>query len=133
MSAANSRAAVAYRRVSFEARVMASRPADLTAILNEELVVALAAARRHTAVLHRSHRSAALTRTLTVLNLLERGLDFARGGDVATALGRWYDQLRRAVLDQVVRPDAHRLDVLAQDAREMEAAWASVGAGVARM
>ena len=32
----------------------------------------------------------ALTRTLTVLNLLERGLDHERGGDVAAALSRWY-------------------------------------------
>lgn len=126
VGAAQSRAAVAYKRVSFEARVVSARPSDLTTILYEELVTALMAVRRHTATLNRGDRSAALTRALTVLNLLERGLDYDRGGDVAAALGRWYQQARRAVLDQVVRPDTELLDTLMRDAEEMAEAWSRV-------
>ena len=102
---------------------MVAAPADLAALLYEELVAALRLARRHTVVEHRSGRSAALTRTLTVLNLLDRGLDHARGREVAAALARWYDGLRRAVLNQVVRPDAERLSQLVEDAADMAEAW----------
>ena len=119
-------ARVAYARVAFDARVVAANPAELTAILLDELVGALTAARAATAVGRLSDRSAALTRSLTVLTLLTRGLDHMRGGTAAAAFDRWCEQLSAAVLARTLRWDAAAFDDLVTDAREMSQVWGCV-------
>lgn len=113
----------AYARVAFEARVVAADPAELTAILLEELAEALSATRRATAAGRLAERSAALTRSLTVLNLLARGLDHERGGGVAAAFDRWCAQLSAAILARTLRWEAAAFDELVTDAREMSEVW----------
>ena len=113
----------AYARVAFEARVVAADPAELTAVLLDELADSLAGARSATAAGRLGDRSAALTRSLTVLTLLERGLDRERGGAVAAAFGRWCAQLSAAVLARTLRWDAAAFDELVTDARGMVDTW----------
>ena len=121
MSAASPLAA--YRKVAFEARVVAADPAELTAILLDELADALATTRRATEAGRLAERSAALTRSLAVLTLLARGLDREGGGEVAASFGRWCEGLSAAVLARTLRWEASAFDPLVDDARGMVEAW----------
>lgn len=96
----------AYRRVDFDARVIAADPRQLVLVCYEQLNAALGCALHAAAVGDNSEKSEALTRALTAISALQMGIDPA--AKIAPVLGQFYSAARRALLDCAVefKPDA---------------------------
>lgn len=115
----------AYRRVDFDARVVAARPGELVAVCFEQLSLALGSAIRAADQGDNARRSAALTRALAALTALELGVD--RGATGAGPLLQFYAGVRRTVLDSVPQFNGARLAALRTDVDEVAAALAVRG------
>lgn len=110
----------AYRRVEFDARVAASRPADLVHLCIEHLIGALGTAIHAAEAGDNQLKSRSLTRALTAITALQLGVSGEEG--VASALRHMYEAARRTVLDCATDFDSRRVAVLRADFVEIGAA-----------
>lgn len=90
----------AYRRVDFDARVVAAAPHELVQVCYEQLTAALGAALLAAERGDNRGKSAALTRALAALTALELGVD--PQAQLSAALTQLYQGARRTVLDSVL-------------------------------
>ena len=114
-------AADTYRTIDYDARVAGSTPQDLVIVSYEYFVAALDGALFAHETGDNARKSAALTRALAMLTLLQLGID--PGNALARSLGRLYEAARRAVLDSVVRFDAPALRGVRADFAEISVAF----------
>lgn len=112
----------AYRRIEFDARVAGSDGRELLAVCYERLLRAIGDVRIAAARADNAGKSAALTRALTAVNVLQLGVD--RTSPVAPALDAFYAGARRTLLDAAIAFDAAALDGLRSDIAEIAAAMA---------
>ncbi len=110
----------AYRRVEFDARVAASRPADLVHLCIEHLIGALGTAVHAAAAGDNQLKSKSLTTALTAVTALQLGVSGEDG--VAGALRHMYEAARRTILDSAMHFDSRRIDTLRTDFLEIGAA-----------
>jgi flagellin-specific chaperone FliS len=103
----------AYRRVDFDARVAASRPADLVHLCIEHLIGALGTALHAAEAGDNQLKSRSLTRALTAVTALQLGVSGEDG--VAGALRHMYEAARRTILDCATDYDSRRIATLRTD------------------
>lgn len=103
----------AYRKVDFDARVAASRPADLVHLCIEHLIGALGTALHSAEAGDNQLKSRSLTRALTAVTALQLGVSGEDG--VAAALRHMYEAARRTILDCATDFDSARIAVLRAD------------------
>ena len=117
----------AYRRVEFDARVSAARPAELVLVCFEQFVAALARAQSAAASGDNQLKSQSLTRALAALTALQLGID--QREPLAPALDQFYAAARRTVLGCVLKFDPAVLAALGRDMTDIAAA---LGGGARR-
>ena len=116
----------AYRRVDFDARVTGADPRQLVSMCYEQLISALSSAIFAHKAADNARKSAALTRALTSLTALQRGI---RGNaPIADALHQLYESARRTLLDSVLVFDAAAIGALRDDFGEIAKAMAGADA-----
>lgn len=76
-------------------------------------------------------RTAELNRAVTVLGELQGSLDFARGGEVALWLGRFYSRARGKLLEAHIKASEEILRQLAAEFLSLREAWQQVEQSVA--
>jgi flagellin-specific chaperone FliS len=117
-----------YRRIDFDARVEAARPAELVSLCYDKLVTALG-----TAIYAHDHRdpaqkSESLTRALAAVMALRLGIAGEEG--VARALHQLYEGAGRTILESVAAFDAIALSRLRNDIREIAAALSATSPSI---
>jgi flagellar protein FliS len=116
-----------YLDVDVGSRIEGASPHRLIAILFEELDKALDAL----GVAHergdRGRALAAQGRALTILHGLETGLDFERGGEIATGLAAIYREARRQLQASQREHQPERTERVRAMIAEIAGAWAAIG------
>lgn len=113
----------AYRRIDFDARVSASKPADLVHLCIEHLVGAIGTALHAAQTGDNGLKSKSITRALTSVTALQLGVSGNDG--VSTALRHMYEAARRTILDSATTFDSARMATLRADFLEIGAALRS--------
>jgi flagellar protein FliS len=117
-----------YRQVDIAGRTGESNPHELVQLLYEELdraLRSLAWATEHGQFAVKSDKA---TRSIAILFALEAGLDYEKGGDVATTLGRLYLGARRQIVDASLGQDPAPFLEVANSMAEIAQAWRTVSA-----
>ncbi len=104
---------LAYRRSSFEARLLAASPHDLVIMCLEDFLVNLVRFEQADRRDDREARSTALTRCITSLTALEMGVD--RSAPLGETLLQFYAAGKSALLGMVVSIEAGRLRTIKND------------------
>ena len=115
----------AYRRVDFDARVAGADSRQLVALCYEQLTTALGTALFAAQTGDNRLKSQSLTRALSAITALQRGISSATG--VGGALRQFYDSARKAVLDSVLDFDAATIGAIRRDCSEIAAAMLQEG------
>lgn len=110
----------AYRRVDFDARVRGADSRQLVDLCLEQVIGSIGRALHAQERSDNSAKSAALTRAVSALTVLQMGVDMAN--PTAPALVQLYQSARNAILDCVTRFDAGKLKVIRQDFTEIREA-----------
>lgn len=103
----------AYRRVDFDARVKGADPKELVTLCYEQFISALGSAIFAHDRGDNRLKSQALTRALAAVTVLKLGINQNEG--IASALFRFYEGTRRALLDNVLTFDPERVASIRQD------------------
>lgn len=109
-----------------ESAVRGASPVGLIVILYEEAARSIRRAQHGLQQNNVEQRTLALTHALDVIAHLQATLDFERGGDVARHLSRFYNLMRRRILEANVRPDNTTMDMLAQQFSSLAQVWRQV-------
>lgn len=110
---AESNPGLAYRRSSFEARLIAATPQDMVFMCLEDLLGNLVRFEQADLRDDREARSRALTRCITSLTALEMGVD--RSAPLGQSLLQIYSAAKGALLSMVVTVDAGTLHRIKAD------------------
>ena len=112
----------AYREADFDARLMGSSRENLVLFCIEDFVQTLGALEIAEARRDRAARSRSLTRAITALTALERGVD--RTAPMAESLLHFYGAAKLLLLDSIRVVDLRRIAELKQDFRDIAVAFA---------
>lgn len=115
-----------YAAVDTTTRTEQASPHRLIALLYEELLSCLRQAEIAVTNDNLPLKSARISKALSILNGLESGLDFARGGDVARSLADVYEGVRRQVIAAGSANDADGLSDAADTIGEIAEAWSQI-------
>lgn len=108
---------LAYRRGSFEARLLAATPQDMVIMCLDDLLANLVRFEQADLRDHREARSAALTRCITSLTALEMGVD--RSAPLGESLLQFYAAAKSELLGMVVTVKVGRLRAIKADFEEI--------------
>src|SRR6218665_1839609 len=115
----------AYRRVDFDARVVAADPGQLVTLCYEQLIGALGSAIFAHERGDNRLKSQSLTRALSAITALQLGV--SGESSVAQALRRLYEAARRSVLDSALTFDGAALGTIRQDFIDISRALTAAG------
>jgi flagellin-specific chaperone FliS len=111
----------AYRRSSFDARLLAASPQDMVIMCLDDLASNLIRFEQADLREDRAARSAALTRCIASLTALELGVD--RAAPIADALLQFYASAKSQLLGMVVTVEPAALRRIKQDFDEIGASF----------
>ena len=112
-----------YRRIEFDARVNGAGPAQLVDICYDQLIAALGTALFAESRENNELKSQSLTRALSAITALQRGIDLEQ--PMGKALAQIYGAARGAILDSVVAFNATTLGAVRQDVIDIQSAFRS--------
>lgn len=104
---------LAYRRSSFEARLLAATPQDMVIMCLDDFLANLVRFEQADLRDDREARSAALTRCITSLTALEMGVD--RASPLGETLLQFYAAAKSALLGMIVSIEVSRLRTIKAD------------------
>lgn len=104
---------LAYRRSSFEARLLAASPQDMVLVCLDDLLANLVRFEQAELRDDRASRSSALTRCITALTALEMGVD--RAAPLGAALLQLYAAAKSTLLGMVVSIEVGQLRTIKAD------------------
>lgn len=112
---------LAYRRSSFDARLLAASPQDMVIMCLDDFLASVVRFEQADSRDDREMRSAALTRCITALTALEMGVDrsLALGG----TLLQFYSAAKSALLGMVVSIEVARLRAIKSDFEEIRGSF----------
>jgi flagellar protein FliS len=100
-----------------ESRILSADPVELVRMLYQAAMDAVREARRHLANGEIMERSRAITKAGEIIRELAASLDYERGGEISTTLGRLYEYMQHKLLEANLRqsdpPMAEVLGLLA--------------------
>lgn len=108
---------LAYRRSSFDARLVAASPADMVMICLDDLLASLVRFEQADLRDDRETRSRALTRAIASLTALEMGVD--RTAPLGQSLLQIYTAAKSALLGMMVRIEVGTLHRIRSDFSEL--------------
>jgi len=117
-----------YRAVDVASRTGGANPHQLITILYEDLLRELRLGALGIEKGDHPVKNARLTKAVALLYALEAGLDFNRGGDVATALSRFYRGCRDAVMRGSIEANADLIREVVHNVGEIADSWRAIGA-----
>lgn len=112
---------LAYRRSSFEARLLAASPQDMVIMCLDDLLANIVRFEQADLRDDRETRSRALTRCITSLTALELGVD--RAAPVASALLQFYAAAKSAMLGMVVEVEVSVLRTVKRDFEDIRSSF----------
>jgi len=112
-----------YRQIDAVGRTAEADGPGLVQLLYEELVAALRAAAWAADNQQFAKKGERVTRATAILFALEAGLDFDKGGDVATTLAGFYGGVRRAIINASIGSESAPFREAADSLSEIAAAW----------
>jgi len=112
---------LAYRRSSFEARLLAASPQDMVIMCLDDLLTNLVRFEQADLRDDREARSSALTRCITSLTALEMGVD--RAAPLGETLLQFYAAGKSALLGMVVSVEVRRLRAIKSDFEEIRSSF----------
>ena len=113
----------AYRKCSFDARLLAASPQDMVLMCLDDFLANLVRFERAELRDDREVRSRALTRCITSLTALEMGVD--RSAPVGDVLANFYASAKSALLTMVVHVKPMTLRRIKEDFEEIRASFRS--------
>lgn len=113
--------ALAYRRSSFEARLLAASPQDMVIMCLDDFLANLVRFEQADLRDDREARSAALTRCITSLTALEMGVD--RTAPLGQTLLQFYAAGKSALLGMVVSIEVGRLRAIKRDFEDIRGSF----------
>lgn len=116
-----------YRQVDLSSKVEGASPHRLVSILYEELIQAMALCKQAMRKGDGPRRQQSATRALMVVQALEGGLDFDKGGDVAHALRAVYGEAKRLLSLGAKENDADAVGRAQGMIGELAEAWGRIG------
>lgn len=112
-----------YRRIDFDARVAAAKPAELVVLCYEQFITATGSAIVAHDRKNNELKSQAMTRAMSALTALQMGIDGK--AEISGAIAQFYGAARRTLLDSVIKFDARAIEVLRQDFIDVSQALAA--------
>lgn len=112
---------LAYRRSSFEARLLAASPQDMVIMCLDDFLTNLVRFEQADLRHDREARSAALTRCITSLTALEMGVD--RAAPLGETLLRFYAAAKAGLLGMMVCFEAERLHAIRADFEDIRSSF----------
>jgi flagellar protein FliS len=102
-----------YRRIDFDARVAAAKPAELVVLCYEQFITATGGALIANERKNNEGKSQAMTRAMSALTALQMGIDGK--AEISGAIAQFYGAARKTLLDNVIRFDPRAIEILRQD------------------
>jgi flagellar secretion chaperone FliS len=118
--------AAAYADIDRASRALGATPHGLVTILFEELLLALAVARRAANRGDRALFEDRRARALVILGALDHGLDHQRSPDLARALSATYRGLSAALMRAGANDAETALSVVSASVSELSDAWGQI-------
>jgi flagellar protein FliS len=116
-----------YRAIDVSSKIEGASPHRLVAILYEELVLALSTMKMAIRRGDGLRQNEAQARALVIVQSLDSSLDFAKGGDIASALSSVYAEVSRLTALGGNAQDADAIDRAQKLIAEIAEAWNQIG------
>ena len=111
-----------------ESRVLTASPLQLVHLAYEGAIEAVMQARNHLAAKQIAPRVQAITRAQCIIAELQASLDYSRGGDLSTTLGKLYDYMQRRLTDGNTRQIEEPLAEVQNLLETIAGAWKEIAA-----
>ena len=111
-----------------EGKVLSADPVELVAFLYQAALDSVDGAGRHLTARNIPARAEAISKALSILNLLNASLDRRAGGDISHNLGRLYSYMEGRLLDANLRQAAEPLEEVSRLLSTLAEAWRGISA-----